>query len=83
MVEQKSTKYCVKGEFTMPNMELLNQKIIDSGIPKTTICKRSGIERATLYNRLNGNGDWRISEFMAISEVLRLTKSEINEIFLS
>lgn len=66
----------------MPNMKLLSKKIEDSGIPITVIAKKAGIIRATFYNRLD-KGDWRVSEVIAITKVLRLTKKERDDIFLS
>lgn len=66
----------------MPNMELLEKAIDDSGIPKTIICCRAGIERATLYNRLSGRGEWKASEIVGITKALGLTKSERDRIFL-
>lgn len=67
----------------MPNMELLSKKIEDSGIPITVIAKKSGILRETIYNRLNGRGEWKASEITALTNVLRLSKKERDDIFLS
>lgn len=67
----------------MPDMEMLLVKIKDSGIPITTICKRAGIERATLYNRLRSNGEWKVSEVVGMTNTLNLTDQEVNQIFLT
>lgn len=67
----------------MPNIELLKEKISDSGIPMTTIARKSGIVRETLYNRLNGIGDFTTSEVVGLSNTLRLTKTEREQIFFS
>jgi len=67
----------------MPDMNLLSQKIEDSGMPITVLADRAGILRATFYNRLKGKGEWKASEITEISKVLRLNKRERDEIFLS
>ena len=67
----------------MPDMNLLSQKIEDSGMPITVISDRAGITRATLYNRLKGKGEWKVCEITEMSKVLRLNKRERDEIFLS
>ncbi len=67
----------------MPNIDLLKAKISESGIPMTTIAKRSGIVRETLYNRLAGIGEFTASEIMGLSDTLRLTKTEREDIFFN
>ncbi len=67
----------------MPNMDLLRQKIDDSGMTVTAIANKSGMLRATLYNRLNGCGDWTASEITGMTKALRLTRAEREKIFLS
>lgn len=47
------------------------------------ISKKSGILRETLYNRLNGVGDFTASEIVSLTEVLNLSRKERDEIFLS
>ena len=67
----------------MANIELLKEKINDSGIPMTVLARKSGIVRETLYNRLSGVGDFTTSEVMGLTNALKLTKSERDQIFLS
>ena len=67
----------------MTNVELLKSMIAESGMTVTAIAKKSGIERATLYNRLKGIGEFTASEIVNLSNVLRLTKSDRDKIFLS
>ena len=67
----------------MPNLDLLKSKISDSGISMTNIAKKSGIQRVTLYNRLAGIGEFTASEIVGLSETLKLTKPEREEIFLT
>ena len=67
----------------MPNIDLLKEKIKDSGIPMTVLARKSGIVRETLYNRLSGVGDFTTSEVMGLTKALKLTKSERDQIFLN
>lgn len=47
------------------------------------IAEKTGILRATLYNRLKGVGEFTASEIVALTKVLHLTKPERDEIFLT
>ena len=67
----------------MPDMNLLESKIKESGITKTAVARKAGMVRGTLYNRLNNVGEWTVSEVDAISKVLRLTKPERDKIFFN
>ena len=67
----------------MTDMNLLLDKIKDSGMTMTAIASKSGIDRTTIYNRLKGKGEFTASEIVALSEVLHLTKPERDKIFLS
>lgn len=67
----------------MPNIELLKEKIKESGLPMTVISRRSGIVRETLYNRLAGTGDFTTSEVIGLTKALSLTKTERDQIFLN
>ena len=66
----------------MPNTEELKRRINDSGMTVMAISEKTGINRATIYNRLNGRGEWMASEIVRISDVLRLTPEEKVQIFL-
>lgn len=65
----------------MPDMNLLKSKIDESGMTVVAIADKSGILRATIYNRLRGKGEWTASEIVSVSNVLRLTKAERDKIF--
>ena len=67
----------------MTDFELLQLKIKESGMTMVAICEKSGIERATMYNRLNGVGEFTAKEIVSISETLHLTKSDRDKIFLT
>lgn len=66
----------------MANVELLREKIRDSGMTVTSVTKKAGILRETLYNRLNGKGDFTASEIVSLSAALQLSKTERDKIFL-
>lgn len=67
----------------MTDNELLLTKIKDSGMTMVAICEKSGIDRATIYNRLKGRGEFTASEIVSLSNVLHLSKQDRDKIFLS
>lgn len=67
----------------MADIELLKNKIESSGMTMTSVAKKSGIVRETLYNRLNGIGEFTASEIVGLSKTLRLSVEERDQIFLN
>lgn len=67
----------------MTDFEMLLSRIKDSGMTMVAIAEKTGIDRATIYNRLKGRGEFTASEIIALSDVLHLTKTDRDEIFLS
>ena len=67
----------------MTNFKMLKDKISESGMTMVAISKKTGILRETLYNRLNGKGEFNASEMVALSRVLNLTNSERDAIFFA
>ncbi len=67
----------------MADIEFLRKKISESGMTVVAIAEKSGILRETLYNRMNGKGDFTASEIMGLTATLHLTKPERDKIFLS
>lgn len=67
----------------MPNIELLKEKIEDSGMTMVALSRKSNIVRETLYNRLAGIGEFTASEIVGLSEALHLSKPEREQIFFS
>lgn len=61
---------------------LLKKVIKDKGMTVTSVAKKVGITRETLYNRMD-SGDFRASEIVAITNVLSLTKKERDDIFFT
>lgn len=63
------------------NLALLNEKIQEISIPKTIIAERIGISTQSLYLKLTGKRDFKMSEAKKLGEVLRLTNAEKSSIF--
>lgn len=66
----------------MVNTEKLKGIIKESGMSMTAIAAKSGIVRETLYNRLNGIGEFTASEITGLTQTLHLSRSERDDIFL-
>lgn len=66
----------------MTDIDLLLQKIKESGMTMVAIADRSKIERTTLYNRLKGIGEFTASEIVGLTFALHLSKRERDKIFL-
>ena len=66
----------------MTDVILLKKKIEESGMTMVAISKKSNILRETLYNRINGGGEFTATEIIALSKVLGLSNKERDQIFL-
>ena len=66
----------------MPDIKMLKDKITDSGMTVKAVAEKSGILRETLYNRLKGVGEFTTSEIVSLSNVLNLSQTERDDIFL-
>ena len=71
-----------KGGEIMSGMNLLKEKIDKSGMTMVAISRKSGILRETLYNRMNGVGEFTATEIVSLSKVLGLSNKERDKIFL-
>ena len=67
----------------MTDFALLDEKIKESGMTIIAICEKSGIDRATFYNKRNGRGEFTATEIVNLTSTLRLNKTERDKIFLS
>lgn len=67
----------------MVKLDLLNNRIKDSGMTVVSIAEKTGVSRETLYNKLNGAVDFKASEILSISDVFRLSVKERDEIFFA
>ena len=68
----------------MVNVNKLKGKIVECGLSVQELADKIGVDKATLYRKLNANGEtFLIKEADAISKVLGLTGEEVNAIFFS
>lgn len=64
------------------NLEYLNSRISEIKIPITTIAKRMGISRQSLYLKIKGEREFKTSEISKLCDILRLTVEEKSLVFL-
>lgn len=68
----------------MTNVELLKEKVADSGLKTAFIVKHLGVSRATWYNKLNGKTPFTAEEIKKLCDTLRITSlREREDIFFS
>lgn len=67
----------------MTNTVRLKETINQRGISITFIANTIGITREGLYNKLNGETEFKGSEIAKISKILRLTNKERDDIFFN
>lgn len=68
----------------MVNVNKLKGKIVECGMSVTELASKVGIDKATMYRKLNSNGgNITIKEADLISSELNLTLDEVNAIFFS
>lgn len=68
----------------MVNVNKLKGKIVECNMNVEDLAKVMGIDKTTLYRKLNSNGkNFTIGEADLISKALDLTYSEVNAIFFS
>lgn len=73
----------LKGGVYLVDLGMLKKRIDDSGMTMVSIANKSGIIRETLYNRLNGKGEFTASEMMSLSRVLNLPNKDRDKIFFA
>lgn len=74
----------LKGGTKLVNVNKLKGKIVECGLSVSALAERIGIDKATLYRKISENGDpLTIRDADKISEVLNLSKEEVNDIFFS
>ena len=64
----------------MVNIQLLKDKIRESGMTTVSVCKKSGILRQTLYNRYD-NPNFTIDEINGLKQALNLKWTDVKHIF--
>ena len=65
----------------MSDIALLKERISDSGMTMVSVAKRAGIGRVTLYNRLNGKGEFTAPEIIGLKKALNLSQTDWKKIF--
>ena len=65
------------------NLEYLNDRIVLSRIPITAIAEQMGLSRQSLYLKMQGKREFKISEVTKLCEILRLTDSEKMLVFFA
>ena len=67
----------------MTDLKELRCVIDDSGIPISTLARKMNIGRESLYNKINGKTEFKISEMDSISKALNLNESQKSHIFFA
>lgn len=67
----------------MSDLALLKERISDSGMTMVNVAKRASMGRVTLYNRLNGSGEFTAPEIVGLTKALNLSKADREKIFFS
>ena len=65
------------------NLVYLNGRIALSRVPIAAIAEKMGLSRQSLYLKMQGKRDFKISEVNKICEILRLTDEEKQLIFFA
>lgn len=65
----------------MTDSALLKERIEMSGLKIRAIAERMSISYQAFYNKLNGKTEFVASEIVALTSILKLSKSEQNRIF--
>ncbi len=63
------------------NLDLLKKRIEESGLKQIFIAEQLGIDRASLYNKLNGKSEFTMKEIVNLSRVLHIDDKEKLHIF--
>lgn len=66
----------------MVDIQLLRDKIDESGMTVKAVCEKSGIVRQTLYNRYD-NPNFTVEEINGLKKTLRLTQKDVYRIFFA
>ena len=64
-------------------LDLLKGKIVANGMNVEQLAKSIGINRASMYRKLNNADKITIGEAMRMKEALSMTTEEASEIFLA
>ncbi|WP_036121777.1 helix-turn-helix domain-containing protein [Lysinibacillus sphaericus] len=66
----------------MPDINLLKEKIADCGLDMGKLASKMGMDRSTLYRKLNNQGEkLTVGDLKKIKRILNLSKDESMRIF--
>lgn len=63
------------------NLRKLKTMIIDRGIKRSAIADAIGCSRYAVYKKLDGKSEFTASELVSLSDFMRLSREERDEIF--
>lgn len=66
----------------MVNTQLLEQKIIDSGVTKAFIARKLDISPSGLWKKIHNKSSFRLPEVNTLCDILRVGNDERCSIFL-
>ena len=72
-----------KGDVKMTNCKLLQEAIDNSGYTIKFISKQIGITPQGFHKKRTGSSEFTIDEMLKLCELLKIKKSDREEIFLS
>lgn len=66
----------------MTDTKKLRELIKESGYTYKFLASQVGITRESLYLKIEGKNEFTASQIKALAELLKLTKTQVNDIFL-
>lgn len=67
----------------MTNVDLLKDKIAAMGVTITFLAREMGISREGLYNKINGDTEFKGSEIAMLARLLHMSLEEREQIFFA
>lgn len=67
----------------MTNTDAFEIALIKSKVSKKELAKKLGISLQALYNKINNEAEFKASEIANITEILKLSKLEREQIFFA
>lgn len=67
----------------MVKLDVLKTRIRTSGLKTQSVAEKLGMSRASLWKKLSGRVEFKVSEIAGLSKVLDLTNEERDYIFFS
>lgn len=67
----------------MTNTVLLGEKIRQSGYKLQFLAEKCGLDRSTLYKKIQNQSEFKQTEISALIELLKLSDADCNRIFFA